>query len=89
MLLGSALSLLQMLNVHFAHYFIVHLFILFFKKQIRMQSQTSKSKATLYVFFCLKLSALVLIFGKSENELLLLCLDSIPKTCTMDQMNNS
>ena len=53
-----------------------------------MQSQMSKSKATLYIFFCLKLSAPVLIFGKSENKLLFF-LDSIPKTSTMGQMNNS
>lgn len=54
-----------------------------------MQSQTSKGKATLYILFCLKLTAPVLILGKSENKLLLLCLDGIPKTCVMDQMSNT
>lgn len=47
-LLGSAISLLQMLKVCFTH-FIVHS-ILSLKKK-RMQSQTSKSEATLYIFF--------------------------------------
>lgn len=47
-LLGSAISLLQMLKVCFTH-FIVHLILSLKKKQ--MQSQMSKSEATLYIYF--------------------------------------
>lgn len=87
---GPALSLLQMLNVHLAHYIqcIQSFTLLKNKCSYNLECLEAALHYTL-VSFCLKFSAPLLIFGKSENKLLLLCLDNIPKTCTVDHVSSN
>lgn len=83
---GPALSLLQMWNVHLAHY-AVHSILHSLKKLIQLQFQMSRNNLTLYQCH-FALSAPLLVFGKREHKLLLLCLDNTPKTCTVDPVSS-
>lgn len=76
---GPALPLLQMLNVCLARYIVHSILHSLLKNKYSYNLRCIEATLRyILVSFCLKLSAPLLGFGKSEHKLLLLCLDSTP-----------